>query len=80
MSDSPMWQLLKMRCVIKVEDLGLGIWTIVIRLVMNHKLLYSESYLSVGYICTGDMSCLIPLCLICCKGLTNAAMAPAKLK
>jgi hypothetical protein len=77
-------------------DLGLGIWTILMRLVMkNHKLLanftalvqqqtekvrlYNESYLSIGFTWTGDSSFPIPLYLICCKRLTNAAMAPAKL-
>jgi hypothetical protein len=41
--------------------------------------LYNES-LSMGAAKTGDSSCPIPLCLICGKRLTNAAMAPAKLK
>jgi hypothetical protein len=42
--------------------------------------LHKESYLSMGFTWTGDTSCPIPLCLICSKRLTNARMAPAKLK
>jgi hypothetical protein len=33
-----------------------------------------------GFAWTGLSSCPIPLCLICDKRRTNAAMAPAKLK
>jgi hypothetical protein len=42
--------------------------------------LYNETYLSIGFAWTGDSSCPVPLCLICGNRLTNAAMAPAKLK
>jgi hypothetical protein len=42
--------------------------------------LYNESYLSMGFKCTGDSSCPIPLCIICSKRITHATMAPAKLK
>ena len=42
--------------------------------------LYGESYLSVGFTWTGDPGFLIPLCVVCGKRLSNAAIAPAKLK
>jgi hypothetical protein len=42
--------------------------------------LYNGSYLSMGFTWTGDSSCSIPLCLVCGKQLTNAAMDPAILK
>jgi hypothetical protein len=42
--------------------------------------LYKVSYLSTGFTWTADSSCPIPLCLVCGKRFTNAAMAPAKLK
>jgi hypothetical protein len=42
--------------------------------------LYNESYISMGFTWTGDSICPILLCLVCGKQLTNAAMAPAKLK
>jgi hypothetical protein len=42
--------------------------------------LHKESDLSMGFTWTGDSSCFIPLCLVCGKRLTNAAMAPANLK
>jgi hypothetical protein len=42
--------------------------------------LYNESYLSMGFTWAGNPSCPIPLCVVCDKELTNAAMAPAKLK
>jgi hypothetical protein len=38
--------------------------------------LYNVSYLSMGFTWTGDSSCPIPLCLVCGKRLTNAALAP----
>ncbi|XP_072909831.1 zinc finger BED domain-containing protein 5-like isoform X6 [Hemitrygon akajei] len=41
---------------------------------------YNESYLSMGFTWTGDPRCPVPLCLVCGKQLTNAAMAPAKLQ
>jgi hypothetical protein len=45
--------------------------------------LYNESYLSMSFTRAGDLSdlsCSLPLCLICGKLLISAAMAPAKLK
>jgi hypothetical protein len=42
--------------------------------------LYSESYSSLGFTWTGDLSCSIPLCLVCGKRLRNGGMVPAKLK
>ena len=33
-----------------------------------------------GFTWTGDAGCPIPLCFMCCKRLTHAAMAPAKLR
>lgn len=42
--------------------------------------LYDESSLSMCFTWTGDSCCPIPLCLVCGKRLTNATMAPAKLK
>ena len=44
------------------------------------KSLYDERYLSVGFTWTGYTGCPIPLCVVCGKRLSNAAMAPAKLK
>lgn len=38
------------------------------------------SFLSLGFTLTGDSSFPIPLCLICSRWLTNAVLAPAKLK
>jgi hypothetical protein len=42
--------------------------------------IYNESYLSMGFTWAGNLSSPIPLCVVCGKQLTNAAMAPAKLK
>jgi hypothetical protein len=41
---------------------------------------FNESYLLIGFTWTSDSSCPIPLCLVCSKQLTNAAIAPGKLK
>jgi hypothetical protein len=40
----------------------------------------NESYLLMGFTWIGVSSCPIPLCIIYGERLTNAAMAPAKLK
>ena len=37
---------------------------------------YTESYLSMGFTRTGDPGCPIPLCVVCVKRLSHAAMAP----
>ncbi len=42
--------------------------------------LYSDSYLAIGFIWTGEEDCSLPLCIVCGKKLANTAMAPAKLK
>ena len=47
---------------------------------INKICLYDKSCLSMGFTWTGDPSYLIPLCTVCGKRLTNAAMAPTKLK
>jgi hypothetical protein len=41
---------------------------------------YNDSYISMDLTWINDSNCLIPLCLICGKRLTNAAMSPASLK
>jgi hypothetical protein len=46
----------------------------------TQKNLSNESYLSMGFTWTGDSSLPIPLCLVCGKRFTNAAMTSAKLK
>jgi hypothetical protein len=42
--------------------------------------LYNESYLSIRFTWSGDSSCPLSLCFVCGRQLTNAAMAPAKLR
>ena len=41
---------------------------------------YDDSYLTFGFIFTGDSSCPLPLCLLCGMTLSNQAMVPSKLK
>jgi hypothetical protein len=41
--------------------------------------LYNDIYLAMGVTWTVDENCLLPLCIVCGKKLSNTAMVPAKL-
>jgi hypothetical protein len=47
----------------------------------GHKVrVYNESSVSMDFAWAGDPRCPIPLCIVCGKQFTNAAIAPGKLK